>query len=312
MLNGNNTYLILNPTAGKGRGLKILPQIEKLLTGLNIDLSHLKITKFPGHATELAGAFINKETSIFCVGGDGTLNEIINGFNNHVDVSLGVIPIGSGNDFARAIGILEKGFSLERYIQNNKKIACDVGHVKVFNGEKLILDKKFISSLGIGFDAMVSYKIRSIKVLKGLALYIASVILSLFKYKAPQSTIYSEELNLKLDDRLFLFAVGNTETAGGGFKLNPGATIDDGYLNLCLTKNISKLTVLKILPKAITGKHVKDSRVYTYKFKSLTYKTLEKVFIHVDGEAIQIDEGDKRIEINIIQNPQRVIVNEKR
>jgi len=250
MLNGSNTYIILNPTAGKGRGLKILPQIEKLLTGLNIDLSHLKITEFPGHATELAGAFINKETSIFCVGGDGTLNEIINGFNNHVDVSLGVIPIGSGNDFARAIGTLEKGFSSERYIQNNKKIACDVGHVQVFNGEKLILDKKFISSLGIGFDALVAYNIRSIKVLKGLALYISSVILSLFKYKAPKCTISSEELDLKLNDKIFLFAVGNTETAGGGFKLNPGATIDDGYLNLCFVKNISKLTVLKILPRA--------------------------------------------------------------
>ncbi|MDP3684614.1 MAG: YegS/Rv2252/BmrU family lipid kinase [Ignavibacteria bacterium] len=309
MLNGSNTYIILNPTAGKGRGLKILPQIEKLLTGLNIDLSHLKITEFPGHATELAGAFINKETSIFCVGGDGTLNEIINGFNNHVDVSLGVIPIGSGNDFARALGALKNEFSAEKYIQSHKTITCDIGHVQVFNKEEVILDKKFISSLGIGFDALVANKIRSVKVLKGLALYITSVILSLFDYKSPKSTVYSEELDLKLTDNIYLFAVGNTETAGGGFKLNPGAAIDDGYLNLCLTKNIPKLTVLKILPKAITGNHVKDSRVYTYKFKSLTYKTLEKVFIHVDGEAIQLDEGDKRIEINIIQNPQRVIIN---
>lgn len=308
MLNGSNTYFILNPTAGKGKGLKIQPKIEKLLNSLNIAASNLKITEFPGHASELASSFRNKDSSIICVGGDGTLNEIINGFNNHVDLSLGVIPIGSGNDFARAIGVLKKEFSSEKYIQNDKKITCDVGHVQVFNGGECILDKKFISSLGIGFDALVAYKIRSIKVLKGLALYIASVILSLFKYNAPKSTIYSEELDLNLNDKFFLFAVGNTETAGGGFKLNPGATIDDGYLNLCFAKNISKLTVLKILPKAITGDHIKDDRVYTYKFKSLTYKTSEKVFIHIDGEAIQLDEGEKNIVINVIPNHQKVIV----
>ncbi|MDP3150973.1 MAG: diacylglycerol kinase family lipid kinase [Ignavibacteria bacterium] len=311
MLNSSNTYFILNPTAGKGKGLKMQPKIEKMLTNLNISGSNLKITEFPGHATELANASINKESSIFCIGGDGTLNEVINGLNNHVNVSLGVIPIGSGNDFARGLGILEKGFSLERYIQSNKKIVCDIGHVQIFNGVELILDKKFISSLGIGFDALVAYNIRSIKVLKGLALYISSVILSLFKYKAPKCTISSEELDLKLNDKIFLFAVGNTETAGGGFKLNPGATIDDGYLNLCFAKNISKLTVLKILPRAITGDHVKDDRVYTYKFKSLNYKTSDKIYIHIDGEAIQLDEGEKKIVISVSKTTQKVIVNEE-
>ncbi len=308
MLNSGNTYFILNPVAGNGKGLKIQPKIEKLLNNLNIADSNLKITEFSGHASALASFVIQKNSSLFCVGGDGTLNEIINGFNNQVDVSLGVIPIGSGNDFARAIGVLTKEFSSEKYIQSDKTIICDIGHVQVYNGGKCILDKKFISSFGIGFDALVAHKIRAIKVLKGLVLYIASVILSLFKYNAPKSTIYSEELDLNLNDKFFLFAVGNTETAGGGFKLNPGATIDDGYLNLCFAKNISKLAVLMILPKAITGEHIKDDRVYTYKFKSLTYKTSEKTFIHFDGEVIQLDEGEKDIVINVIPNNQKVII----
>ncbi|MFA6979715.1 MAG: YegS/Rv2252/BmrU family lipid kinase [Ignavibacteriaceae bacterium] len=308
MSNRNNIYFILNPAAGKGRGAKVIPQMERLLNQFDIPKENLKISEYPGHATEIVNTISNSALKIFSIGGDGSLNEIINGINNNHHMELGVIPIGSGNDFARAIGNLKKDFLVEKYLLSDKMTMCDIGHLTVICKNQVILDRKFISSLGIGFDALVAYKIRSIKYLKGLLLYLASVFASLMTYKAPISRLEIPQNELNIKDRFFFFAVGNTETAGGGFILNPGARIDDGYLNLCLAKDITKMTLLRVLPRAITGTHIKDKNVFTYRFNDLTYSTAEKVFLHVDGEAIELAEGKKTIRIQLAKKKQKVVV----
>lgn len=303
-----NTLFILNPNAGKGRGVKLIPQMNKLLCQLGIPLENLIITKYPGHATEIIKAISNSDSIIYSIGGDGSLNEIVNGLNNHNPISLGVIPVGSGNDFARAIGNLNKVFSLEKYLVSDKVGTCDIGHLSISMGDNVIVDKKFISSLGIGFDAQVAHKIKSIKYLKGLLLYLASVFICLISYKAPKSKLEILAQGVNVKDKIFLFTVGNTETAGGGFKLNPGAEINDGFFNLCMAKNISKMTLLRVLPLAIFGTHIKDKNVLTYKFKELTYSTSEKICIHTDGETIELAEGDKKIEISVKDQKQKIIL----
>jgi len=283
--------------------------MKGLLHQMDIPKENLVITEYPGHAVEIASAISHHSNSIiFSIGGDGSLNEIINGINNNHHVALGVIPIGSGNDFARAIGNLKKDFLVEKYLLSEKISLCDIGHLTLSIENNIILDKKFISSLGIGFDAQVAYKIKSIKYLKGLLLYLASVFASLLTYKAPTSKLEIPQNKVTINDKLFLFAVGNTETAGGGFKLNPGARIDDGYLNLCLAKDISKMTLLRVLPRAITGTHINDKNVFTYKFKDLTYTTSEKIFLHIDGETTELKEGEKTIKIRINEQKQKIIV----
>lgn len=300
--------IILNPNAGKGRGAELIAKLYDLMDDLAIPKEKLIVTKYPGHATEIASSISNSEINVFSVGGDGTLNEIINGLKNNNKVKIGVVPVGSGNDFARAIGNLKKGFSLVKYILSNKSCTCDVGHLCVHSGDKVLIDKKFISSLGIGFDAQVAYKIKSIKYLKGLPLYLVSVFFSLISYKAPYSEVEISNEGVSLQDKLFLFTVGNTETAGGGFKLNPEAKINDGFLNLCMTKNISKMTLLRVLPLAIFGTHIKNKNVTTYKFKELHYSTKEKVYIHTDGESEVMERGDKKIKISVCEIKQKVIV----
>ncbi|MCK9425865.1 MAG: diacylglycerol kinase family lipid kinase [Ignavibacteriaceae bacterium] len=305
----SKNFFIVNPLAGKGRGGKYIRQLQKVLQSLSIPLTNILLTEYPGHATELVKRIASDENSIFCVGGDGTVNEIINGIKHGYNLRLGVIPVGSGNDFARTIGNLSKDFSLEKYILSEVSNRCDIGHVAVFKNNELLFSKKFISSLGIGFDAFVSSKIKLIKILNGLLLYIFSVILSLFAYEAPKSSVKIEGTDVDFTDKVFLFTVGNTETAGGGFKLNPGAKIDDGYLNVCIARDISKFTLLKVLPKAITGDHIFDKRVYSYKFKTLKYSTDEKVFLHLDGEVFELMEGKKEIVISIVPNSQSIIIN---
>ncbi len=304
----NNTLFILNPNAGKGKGAELIPHMNKLLHQLGIPKENLIITKYPGHATEIVKTISNSDSIVYSIGGDGSLNEIINGVNNNDLISLGVIPVGSGNDFARAIGNLKKGFSIEKYLVSDKIGACDMGHLCISIDDNVIVDKKFISSLGIGFDAQVAHKIKSIKYLKGLLLYLVSVFMSLISYKAPKSKLEIPAHGVTVKEKLFIFTVGNTETAGGGFKLNPGAEINDGYLNLCVAKNISKITLLRVLPLAIFGTHVKNRNVFTYKFQKLTYSTSEKIYIHTDGETIELAEGDKKIEIRVIEQKQKIIL----
>jgi len=301
---------IVNPAAGKGRGTKYIPQLRKALHCFSIPLNNIIETKYPGYATEIANSLDSDENSIFCIGGDGTINEIINGLNDENDIKLGVIPGGSGNDFARTIGTLTNDFSLGNYILSKGYRKCDIGHITVSQNNKFLLRRKFISSFGIGFDAFVASKIKSIKELNGLSLYIFSVILSLFTYKAPKSSVKIEGSDVDFTDHIFLFSVGNTETAGGGFRLNPQAKIDDGYLNLCMARNISKFTLLQVLPKAIKGTHVFDRRVESYKFKSLKYSTNENVFLHLDGEVIELSEGEKEIVVSILPNSQSIITKE--
>ena len=302
-------FFILNPTAGKGKGSKYILRLQKALNELAIPLENILLTEYPGHATELTTSLASDVNSIFCIGGDGTVNEIINGISSMSNFRLGVIPVGSGNDFARTIGTLTKDFSLGDYIIKKGSMQCDIGQVTVSRNNNVFLSRKFISSLGLGFDAFVASKIKSIKVLRGLPLYISSVVLSLFKYKAPKSSLKIEEQNVEFTDKIFLFSVGNTETAGGGFRLNPKAQIDDRYLNLCMARNISKFTLLKVLPKAINGTHILDKRVESYRFKTLKYTTREKIYLHVDGEVIELAEGEKEIEINILPDSQSIITN---
>lgn len=306
----NKALFIVNPAAGKGRGRKFLPFLENSLKSLSIHSTIIE-TKYLGHATEIAKSFLDDNALIFGVGGDGTINEIINGLNPTHKHKLGIIPIGSGNDFARAIGNIDKEFSILKYISTNKTLLCDVGHVIVTSNGSVILDKKFISSFGIGFDAFVASKIKTIKYLKGIFLYISSVFLSLLNYNASTGTISINDGEITIADKIFLFAVGNTKTAGGGFKLNPDAAIDDGYLDLCMTRNISKFTLLKVLPKAIFGTHIKHRLVETYRFTNLSYSTRERVFLHLDGEVLELEEGEKEIVLAILPSHQEVITNHK-
>ena len=305
----NKTFFIINPSAGKGKGKKYLAQLAKTLQSLSIPLANILVTSYPGHATEIARTFDSKDCCVFCIGGDGTTNEVLNGISENINLKIGVIPIGSGNDFARAIGNLSNSFSLEQYISNNRSIKCDVGHVLITQNGQIILNKKFISSLGLGFDAFVASKIKDIKLLSGILLYISSVIISLFTFIAPKSRVIIEDEDIDFTDRVFIFTVGNTETAGGGFKLNPNAKIDDGFLNVCVARNISKMTLLQVLPKAITGKHILDKRVEVYKFKTIKYSTKERVYIHLDGEAEVLPEGEKFIEITVRPNEQEILIN---
>jgi diacylglycerol kinase (ATP) len=207
-----------------------------------------------------------------------------------------LLPIGSGNDFARAIGSLGK--PLEEIFSafasgQTKIIKSDVGLIRFRkNGENEFSERKFISSCGIGLDAFIAQLSNRSSILKGLPLYLSSALKAIFTFKPMRLSIIIDGKEAE-NGMIHLAAIGNTPSSGGGFHLTPEALIADGLHNLTVAKAMPVFSLLKLLPQAIHGTHIHDPRVKTHKFTEC-HITLERPeFVHCDGEVL----GDSIIEV---------------
>lgn len=296
---------IVNPVAGKGHGERVIPELKKILAGKGIK-SDLIITERKGHAMEIAAQFSGVFDIITAVGGDGTISEIVNGLSFPDNNVLGVIPCGSGNDFARTIHINE---SLEKDVLNLLKSAniktIDIGEVELTSANNEQIRARFLNSFGLGFDALVTKIIQKSKVLRGLPLYLSAVFKALFIYNS--SYINSRFDDVYLEGKKLVIAIGNGPTAGGGFKLLPTADPRDGLLDGCIINDLSKLRIILELPKAIVGKHTKLPFVKMVKFREAEIICKEPVYAHLDGDLIS--EKAVKVILNLHKEKIKVIAN---
>lgn len=283
--------LIINPVAGRKSAKRSIPIIKKIFSELSTDFN-MEITRYPTQAIDLS-----KEASkanfdiIVAAGGDGTVNEVVNGMIESRSV-LGVIPLGLGNDFAKLIGM-----------PTNLKEAC----LAIYNGEVKNIDlgrvnnRYFVNCLGIGFDACVASESRRIGCfIPRKCIYLCSVIKMLFKYKSIPVNIMCADV--KLDKEIILIAVGNGKTSGGGFLLTPEAKIDDGLIDVCIIDRVGKLNLFRNLPKVLKGTHRGLPHVSMLKTKKLIVDSSVSLLAHTDGEIIennhyQIEVLSKRLRI---------------
>lgn len=282
----DKTLFIINPEAGKGRGRKILPQISRILS---VHSNHTEIvqTERANHATEIVKLYKQDFKRICIAGGDGSLNEIVNGLDGTCENIIGVIPIGSGNDFARTAGMnKDLSQSLRTILEDHVVREVDTGYLKYKEKETdgLII-RKFLNSAGIGFDAIVSDQIKKNKYFKGLPLYISAVIQSLFKY---QTMDINEAMfdDYAVSGRKLLVAISNGKTYGGGFKVNPGADVHDGLLDACIVTNLPIWQIVRDFQKFVRGKHGTIPGIEIRKFRKASLKTSQPVYIHADGEVV--------------------------
>jgi len=245
---------------------------------------------------------------IVAVGGDGTIHEVANGIMGTEKV-LGVIPIGSGNDFIKAIGVpkgLQQSISI-LFLQKVKRI--DVGSVRVRRTDGGVLEDNssvsfFVNGLGIGFDAAVAERTLHISYASGLLLYLIAVLQTLGRYTSP-------EFSFSIDGRTttsrnLLIAVGNGTCAGGGFYLTPEAKVDDGLLDLCFIDDVSSLGILKIMPSVMKGKHKTLSSVRFERGRKITIAANGPISVHSDGEILGTDITG--LEISVVPKALSVIV----
>lgn len=279
-------HFILNPVAGRGRAYKAIKKIRSLLREKNVNHT-FSITSAPQHATQLAREAQKDHDVIVAIGGDGTVNEVMNGLIN-TQSKFAVIPLGSGNDFAKAVKMPNNIIEAIDVILNNKNIIADIGKVvthRCINDKLHIYDERFfINGIGIGFDASVAYESSKIRRLRGLPLYISALFRALIKYKTPNFLIKLDELRLK--SKYFLIAIGNGVSAGGGFYLTPEAKLDDNRFDVCYVNRIGIFKILKMFPSVLKGLHGKYKEVHFTHSKNIEVKSKDNFFVHADGEIV--------------------------
>jgi diacylglycerol kinase (ATP) len=298
------THIVLNPYAGRWKGAKLYQKILQYARAIKY-LERFQLTTAPGEAIQIA-----KETKaelIVAAGGDGTVNEVVNGIlQSGSEKLLGVIPIGSGNDFAKMLNL--KPFKIEMAIESLRRkttITSDVGLIEFLRNDGTSGSRFFINGVGIGFDAMTADESRKIKHLRGIPLYTLALLKTLAKYKTP-------EMNIRIDDknisgRIFLVAIGNGKSAGGGFLLTPDARINDEVFDVCLVNDLSIFRVLQVLPTVLKGKHTKYPEVTMMKAREIEIKSDSDLVLHADGEIIGTNL--RWIKISIIPKAVEVISN---
>ncbi|HUI30821.1 MAG TPA: diacylglycerol kinase family protein [Candidatus Acidoferrales bacterium] len=287
---------IVNPVSGNGRTGKILPHLLGIAKRLGVNFD-LQLTKAPEHATELASDRSDQFDVMVAVGGDGTVNEVAAGAFKSQKI-MGVIPTGTGNDFARALGKLKSLHDYVHRLVSGKIKSIDIGSVQMDGREAL-----FVNGVGVGFDAEVAKESLSIHGLKGISKYLLAVAKTLRNYK-------SSFMKIELDDRLieqrtFLVAIGNGISAGGGFLLTPHALLDDGILDVCMACELSIPKVMRILPRAINGTLEKRREVLMTRTTHIRIQSETPVSIHRDGEVSNLKVGE--IAVQIIPGSLKVI-----
>ncbi len=271
---------VINPVAGKKRAVQRVSFIKEITEKQGYEAA-IYITDKPGAGIKKAAEAVEKGCHIVvAVGGDGTVNEVVNGVGDN-NVTVGVIPAGSGNDFARALEIpLAFEEALDCILRGKTKMV-DIGMV---NG------KRFVNVASVGFDAQVVMETDNIKHrIKGPLAYFLGVFKALTAYKPFDLELEFQGETIK--KQAVLIAVANGIFYGGGMKVAPDALLDDGLFDVCLVEGIPKLRILKLFPLIYSGKHLLRPEVEYFRTERIRIDC-PRGYINSDGEVIGLCPAD--------------------
>lgn len=275
--------LVYNPCAGHGHAGKILPQVEATLIDNGIEFD-LHLTNYQGHGVEIVqNADIASYDGLIAAGGDGTLFEVINGyFKNPVDVSIpiGILPIGTGNAFARDLDMdIANWKEAVKIIADGKTRKVDVGK---FNSHGQ--DYYYLNILGLGFVADVTKIAHKMKILGNISYTLGVLYRTIFLSTDNMSIEIDGQ---KLERECTFIEISNTRYTAN-FLMAPGALIDDGLLDVTIAKKLSRRRLLQCFPKIFTGEHVHLPEIETFQAKSIKIESTKPKVLSPDGELIGI------------------------
>jgi len=291
--------IIVNPYAGRWKAQAAVRDIEQACQKMGLDFE-LVVTSGPGHGIELArAAALAGFSPIVAAGGDGSISEVVNGLvqaaGDDVAGPLGVIPLGSADDFSDMLGLEKEVEAACRVIIARHMRTIDVGCV---NG------RFFDNNSAIGLEPMVTITQSAMKRIKGTPRYILAAL----------KTILSHEpwhVRLAWDDGDYegpvaLVSVGNTRRTGGAFWMTPRAEPDDGYLDFVFTGKLGRLKLLRLLPTTFDGSHIEHPEVAYARTTRLTIECDPPTPIQADGELFEL--SATHIEYTILPGRLQVIV----
>ena len=276
-----DAVLIINPTAGRGKAGKQVPEIRRLLGAKAVNWTW-HYTQKSGDATALAHeAAQNGVPLIVAVGGDGTLHEVANGVLG-TGATVGLIPFGTGNDFARALGLYGSLETACAALTSGVVRHIDMG---VIEGEGTGGPRHFLVLSGTGYDARTARTVNEgIRHLSGPLAYVWGAILTLRTFEPFALTLTLDDDPPRHVEAMFV-SFANAETTGGGMKIAPGAVVDDGWLDICLVESVPKLTLLYELTQVFSGKHVNHPAVTMVRARTISVDADPPQPLLIDGEV---------------------------
>jgi len=270
------TLVIVNPAAGGGRVARVWRRLSPDARRLFPFDEHW--TTAPKEATRIAAdAAAAGFDRILAVGGDGTLHEVVNGVAG-THLAVGVLPLGTGNDFARSAGILRAPAPLLEALHRGGTRPIDLGRVH---------ERYYINIAGAGFDAEVARRVNAMRSkAKGTIPYLMTAVGLAFRYEPPQMTVTLDDGPAMGPEARLLVAVGNTRAYGGGMQVCPRAEVDDGLLDVLLVGDVRGWATLGLLPKVFLGAHLGHPAVGYVRAHSVRLEGPAGVALHADGEVL--------------------------
>ncbi|MDC0869974.1 diacylglycerol kinase family lipid kinase [Flavobacteriaceae bacterium] len=299
----NSFFIVVNPHSGNSNFKKSWETITYILKLKNINFSY-SFTEYRKHEVILVGKAIEQGyRNIISVGGDGTLHHVINGIMKQryiktSKIKLGVIPLGTGNDWIRTYNIpnsIEKSINI---ILNNTTVLQDIGCLTLLNGKK----EYFNNLAGTGFDGYVVRNLNYLKKIGSLA-FVVSGLYSLFSYKKTKYRIIINNKTINKQCLMILFGI--CKYSGGGLRVTKDPNPKDGLLDITIVENISFFYLLFNIPKLYNGDIIHHRKVTNYKTKELKILDNYNSTIEADGEII----GNGSLNVTIKQNAILFLIN---
>lgn len=279
--------VIVNPVAGAGRTAREWPRIMGLFKGNGLRFEH-DLTEAPGHAVELAKTAAKKGYEIVVsVGGDGTVNEVVNGLyeaGNIKDAMLGIISTGTGGDYIRTVGISRRYEEACRCFMRPKKLTVDLGVVEYANNGSA-MKRIFVNFAGMGFDAeIVRHTTQHFKALGGMFSYLLGAITTLVSYQNKKISLVID--GEELEKEVCAVVMNNGRYGGGGMFTAPDADLADGLLDVLIIGNINKADLLWSLPRIYKGTHLTHPKVTIRKAREMEIQSAQSMHLQADGEFL--------------------------
>lgn len=302
-------YFIINPQSRSGAALAIWRRLGKTLTDNHIRY-HRFFTRYRGHAAVLAARLSDHTGSrhvIAVLGGDGTLNEVINGLKDPARRTLAYIPTGSGNDFARGMG-MKTDFSrgIPPLFRSGTIRRLDICQCQTDR-----ISKRFVISSGLGFDAAICHealhsplKKALNKIRAGKLTYTFLALRQLISFHPFCLQLITDNGRKRTFENVYFIAAMNLKYEGGGFQFCPQASADDGYLDLFLIHGMSKLKILLLLPTAFFGLHTRFKGVEIIRCQKAEFLADRPLPVHIDGESAGVS---ARVRVSVLREQPRIL-----
>jgi diacylglycerol kinase (ATP) len=274
------SLVVVNPVAGNGSGPRVWERVARTLSDAGIADWECVTSEGQGHARELARAAAHAGCErVVAVGGDGTVGEVANGVAR-TQTAVAIVPTGTGNDGSRNLEVPRDPLAAARLALTGPIRAIDLGEIETSRGSTC-----FVNVAGFGFDAEVTARVNAFpKRIGGTVPYVLGVLQTLWQFRSPSMRICLD--GRMVDRRVFLVAVANCASYGGGMRIAPDAIPDDGRFDVCLVGDLSRLAVVRLIPKLYSGGHRSHPAVELVRCREVRAESTERVGCQADGELV--------------------------